>query len=199
MSALPPIVQKVLADKQEIIKTCQQLADQLNTFYKDTPQPVVFIGILKGCQPFMAYLLSYVNFLCEIEYIEVQSFLGQSKAMQEPVISHDMITTDLKGRDVVLVDDIIDSNASIKVARNYINQQKPHSIKVVALVTRQDNIPAKAIFDWVGLKLPNDFLVGFGLDYMGCYRNLEYIAIANMDYIAQSQQTPNTFTSKKNQ
>ena len=181
----PPIVKKILVSPAELQAICRSLATTLNTYYHDLAEPLVCVGLLKGCYPFMTDLLRHVNFDCDVEYLEVQSYLGSSRPQQAAVVTSDLIKLNLKNRRILIIDDIVETSSSIIEAKKYLARLKPAEIKSIALVSKVNHTTEAC--DWIGVEVIDRFLIGFGLDYMDLYRNLPYIAEADTDYIAQTR------------
>lgn len=159
-------------DYDQIKKRARLIGIQLNVAYEH--QNPVFLGILNGCFMFMGDLLKEVTIACEVSFVKLSSYRGTERGEQ---ISELMgLDVDLRGREVVIVEDIVDSGHSLKYTIDAVNQHGPASVSVCTLLMkpaamqyRFDNIA------YVGFEIPNEFIVGYGMDYNGLGRNLRDI------------------------
>lgn len=157
---------------EQIKKRARLIGIQLNVTYEH--QHPVFIGVLNGCFMFMADLMKQVNIACDISFIKLSSYAdGTSPGEIKQLIG---LETELRGREVVIVEDIVDSGNSLKYTLDLIRQQKPSSISVCTLLYKPAAV--KYHFDniaYIGFEIANDFVVGYGLDYKGMGRTLKDI------------------------
>ncbi len=177
-SSIHPLVEEVLFDWATIEKGIIWLANVFNKKYKRKNHKVVFVGILKGCLPFMMEFVKHLDFDLRIDFMVVSSYFGGvEKRYQKPKLVLDT-DLDLTGCDVVIVEDVIETGNTIETAKKHLFLKKPNSIKVVSLIYKEekvDNLEIKP--DFYVLKAPNKFLVGFGLDFQEKLRNLNYIGV----------------------
>lgn len=178
-----PLVDEILISKAEIIKRCQEISNAIDKFYKEKNiKEIILVGILKGCIPFLAQLLNYLTIECETEYLTVTSFLGSIEANQEPKIARDF-DTNINNRDVLIVEDIIDTGYSLDLIIKHLKLKGANSIKIVTLLDKTMKRKVELNADWVGFNVPDKFLIGYGLDFQEKLRNLPYVATANMSKI----------------
>ena len=173
-----PLVEEVLFDEQAIKKGIADLATILNKKYSKKDSHVVFVGILKGCLPFMMELLKHLNFDLRIDFMVISSYFGGiEKRYQKPKLVLDA-DLDLNGCDVVIIEDIIETGTTIATVKKHLNIKKPNSIKVVSLVYKEEKTHNLEIQpDFYVFKAPAKFLVGFGMDFHEKLRNLNYIGV----------------------
>src|SRR5690554_695230 len=156
----------------QILKRARLIGIQLNVTYEH--QHPVFIGVLNGCFMFMADLMKEVNIACDISFVKLSSYPdGAERGEISELIG---LERALRGRDVVIVEDIVDSGSSLKYTLDLIQQEEPASISVCTLLYKPKAV--KYHFDniaYVGFEIPNDFVVGYGLDYKGMGRTLKDI------------------------
>lgn len=156
-------------DYNQIKKRIRLIGIQLNVTYEN--QQPVFIGVLNGCFMFMADLMKQVHIPCEVSFVRLSSYSGTNRRDQvDELIGLD---TNLKGREVVIVEDIVDSGNSLKHTLDLVNAQQPKSVAVCTLLLKTNAL--KHEFDniaYVGFEIANDFVVGYGLDYLGMGRTL---------------------------
>lgn len=164
-------IKKILFTEEDIKNIISKLASELNLEYKNK-RPVV-LGLLKGCLPFMSDLVKRLDFDLEVEYIKVSSYEGTKSTNNIKIIGY---VPDLKGKDVILIDDIIDTGKTINEIQNLVMGMKALSFKSCVLldkVTTTKNNKA----DYVGATIRNEFVVGYGFDYNESYRNLPFIGV----------------------
>jgi hypoxanthine phosphoribosyltransferase len=161
---------EIFLTQSEIEKRIKELAKQINIDYKN--QLPLFVGILNGSFMFLSDLMKEITLDCRIEFIKVSSYKGGIKSTGEiqDVLGLDV---DLQGRDVIIVEDIVDTGKTLTYLLSTLKTQQPASIKVVTLLLKPDaletHIPE---LDYIGFKIPNDFVVGYGMDYNHLGRNL---------------------------
>jgi hypoxanthine phosphoribosyltransferase len=160
---------EILIQKENIEKRIRLMGIQLNLDYeKRCP---IFIGILNGCFLFMADLLKEVSIPCEVAFVKVSSYKGTNSSGK---IKETLgLPEDLHNRDIILVEDIVDTGFTLGYLLQEIQKQKPASVKVCSLLLKPDalKVPIEAL-EYVGFEIANEFVVGYGLDYDGLGRNL---------------------------
>lgn len=166
-------IKAVLVTEDEINKLCKDLGNKIYNDYKDK-NPLV-IGLLKGCQPFMSDLLKNINCLCEIDYMKVSSYCG-TKSTGSITIKKD-IDADITGRDVILVDDIVETGYTISCVVQNLMQRGAKSVNICCLLDKPAGRKKDVVIKYPGMCVPDEFVVGYGLDYNEKYRNLNYIGV----------------------
>lgn len=166
---------KVILSESEIKTKVRELGSQITEDYSDK-SPVI-IGILKGSVIFLADLVRAIDLPINIDFIAVSSYASEMKSSGVVRIQYDMKTS-IEGRDVLLVEDIVDTGLTLAYLMDNLATRNPISLKVCALLdkkeARKPGIEQK--IDYVGFEVPNKFLVGYGLDYDENYRNLPFVA-----------------------
>jgi hypoxanthine phosphoribosyltransferase len=155
----------------EIEIAVQVMAENLN---KDLAgKDVVFLTVLNGAFMFAADLLKKITLKCRMSFVKFRSYTGTSSSG----VVYELIglEEDLKGKTVVIVEDIIDSGLTIEQVRNLLMKNKPSEIKIAALLIKPANHKKKVKIDYVGFEIPDEFIIGYGLDYNGYGRQLENI------------------------
>lgn len=160
--------------KKEIKARIKEIAKEIQKEYKG--KVPVFIGVLNGAFIFMSDLIREVNIDCEIDFYKLSSY-GDQKISSGNVKSLKNINADIQGRDVIVVEDIIDSGLSIKYIKEDIMKRNPKSLKMCALLYKKGISKLDFRIDYIGFKIPNKFVVGYGLDYAQKYRNLKEIFV----------------------
>ena len=166
-------VEEVLLSHNDIVKICEKLGKQLTNEYKG--KNPVLIGLLKGSVPFLAELIKHISCDLEIDFMQVSSYKGV-KSTGTVVMLKDIITA-VKGRHVLLVEDIVDTGLTLKEVMNVMDDRGAESIEIVTLLDKPENRVVEMKPKYVGHTIPNKFVIGFGLDFNEKYRNLDYIGV----------------------
>lgn len=162
---------KKYIDHQKILDTVERLAAQIHDQYKgDVP---VFISILNGAFMFSADLLKYYMGVCQITFLKLSSYTGTSTRGEVDTLIG--LNDDIKNRHVVILEDIIDSGITVKYLLSDLTRYQPKSLKVATLLLKPEALQTEVKPDFIGLEIPKDFIVGYGLDYNGYGRNLKDI------------------------
>lgn len=160
---------EILLENETICKRTRLIGIQLNVDYEE--KCPIFIGVLNGSFLFMADLLKEIEISCEVGFIRVASYHGT--ATTGKIKEAFGLPEDLKGRDVIIVEDIVDTGLTLKYILEKVHAQKPASVAVCSLLFKPKALldPIKELA-YVGFEIPNEFVVGYGLDYDGLGRNL---------------------------
>ena len=168
-------IEKVLVSEEQIKAKVEELAAQLSAEYAD--KDPVFVGVLKGVVIFFADMVRKVSIPCEIDFMCLSSY-GGTNSSGNVVVKKDL-SVDIKGRHVVILEDIYDTGRSLDFTYKYLLSKEPASLKICTLLDkperRVEGITLKP--EYVGFTIPNEFVVGYGLDFNEHYRNLPYIGI----------------------
>lgn len=158
----------------EIIKAVDALAARINADYADRPTPV-FLGVLNGSFMFMAELMKRIGFDCEMSFVKLASYKGTiSTGSVTELVG---LNEELRSRHVIVVEDIVDTGRSIEHLVNILKSHAPASIEIATLLFKPDSYDKKIEIKYSAIPIPNDFIVGFGLDYDGLGRNLRDLYI----------------------
>ena len=174
MNKIDPRIEKVLVTQDQIEVATTKLAKWIDKNYKG--KNPVCVAVLKGAIPFYASVLMKTTIDLTTDFIVYSSFQGQVRRMKCPRMITDL-KTDIYGRHVIVFDDVIDSGLTIKSMFDIFKTRKPKSLKLVTLVDKPEKRVAKINADYSCFKLPDYFLVGYGLDYMEKMRNINYIGV----------------------
>lgn len=165
---------RVFITEEEIKKRVGELAKGLNRDYADrTP---IFIGVLNGSFIFFSDLIRKIKIDCEIDFFKLSSY-GNAKISSGDVKLLKDLNCQVTDRDIVIVEDIIDSGLSMDFIKKLIIRQKPRSFAVVTLLFKSDCVKINFKVDYIGFQIPNHFVIGYGLDYSQKARNLRSIYI----------------------
>lgn len=163
---------KVLLSGNEIKDKVRELGKEISKDYRGkTP---ILIGVLNGSFMFCADLFREIDIDCEIDFIKISSYDKAMETSGEVKLLKD-IDAHLKDRDVLVVEDIVDSGLSIQYLRNKLSQAKPKSLKFVSLLLKEGVAQVPLQLDYVGFRIPNQFVVGYGLDFAQKFRNLPHL------------------------
>ena len=163
---------KVLIDEQTLQKRIQEMADQIKKDYEG--KQITFICILKGSVFFTVDLVKKIDQDVRLEFIRVSSYGGNTCSSGEIKMKLDLKDS-IQDKDVIVVEDIIDTGRTLKYLLEYLQLKKPKSIKLCTLLNKQERRVCDVNVDYIGFDIPDEFVVGFGLDYDEKHRNLPYI------------------------
>ncbi|WP_102029545.1 hypoxanthine phosphoribosyltransferase [Salirhabdus sp. Marseille-P4669] len=167
-------IKEVLITEEEIQTKIKQLGQELTAEYKER-FPLV-IGVLKGAMPFMADLVKRMDTYLEMDFMDVSSYGGGMQSTGEVKILKDL-DTQVEGRDILIIEDIIDSGLTLSYLVDLFKYRKAKSIKIVTLLDKPTGRKVDLKADVIGFEVPDAFVVGYGLDYQEKYRNLPYIGV----------------------
>jgi len=165
---------KPFLSKDEIQKRVKELGEQISSDYAEK-QPI-FIGVLNGAYIFLSDLMRHVQMPCEVDFLKLSSY-GDEKVSSGQVTNLKEIDADIKGRHVILVEDIVDTGLSMKYLLEQLGQKEPASLKTVTLLHKTEATHHDVQLDYVGFEIPNLFVLGYGLDYAQEGRNLAQVYI----------------------
>lgn len=167
------ITGKPLLTVEQIQSKVSFLAERISKDYDG--KELVIIGLLKGCFIFMADLVRQIRVPVVIDFMIASSYMQTTTSGEVKI--HCDIREDIENRHVLLVDDIIDTGISLNLIRERLLMKNPASLKTCVLLDKKERRILEVPVDYVGFDIPNEFVVGYGLDYENNYRNLPYIAI----------------------
>lgn len=167
-------IEKSLYSREEIDIKTKELGQQITKDYADK-NPLV-IGILKGAIPFMADLIREMDMQLEMDFMDVSSYGEALVSSGEVKIIKDL-DTNVAGRDLLIVEDIIDSGQTLKYLVELFKYRQAKSVKIVTLLDKPEGRVVDIYPDYSGFNVPNEFVVGFGLDYKENYRNLPFVGV----------------------
>lgn len=165
---------KVLITQDEIQARTQELGDRLyERFHDKNP---MFVGVLNGCFIFMADLVRAAQLKSEVEFIGLSSYKNATKSSGSVQITRDL-QRDINGRDIIVVEDILDSGNTLAFLKDYMLAKGAKSITIVTLLDKPSRREKAITADYIGFVVPDEFVVGYGLDYAQQYRNMPYIGV----------------------
>jgi len=166
-------IKDIIFSEEVIQKRVAEMGAELTKEYAG--KTLMLIGILKGCFIFLADLSRHIDLECEIRFLTASSY-GFSSVSSGRVNIDREIDFDVEGKDVIIIEDILDSGITLTALRAFVAKHKPASLKVCTLLDKPERRQLPITADYTGFECPNEFVVGYGLDYGERYRNLPYVA-----------------------
>ncbi|HEO8611233.1 TPA: hypoxanthine phosphoribosyltransferase [Streptococcus suis] len=167
-------IKKILVSEEEIVAKCKELGQILATDYAD--KNPILVGILKGSIPFMAELMKHIDAHVETDYMVVSSYHGGTESCGTVKIIKDLDNS-VAGRHIIFVEDIIDTGRTLKELKELFALRQAASIEIATLLDKPEGRVVEIEPDYTCFTIPNEFVVGFGLDYDENYRNLPYVGV----------------------
>ncbi len=171
---------KVLISEEEIQKRVKELGEQITKDYED--KKLLLVGILNGCVYFMTDLSREIDKLLQIDFMVVSSYGNSTKTSGIVKIIKDL-NKSIEGYDVLIVEDIIDSGLTLSYIKDVLSARGPKSVKIATLIDKPEGRKIDIEADYVGFTVPNEFIIGYGLDYAEKYRNLKDILVIKPELI----------------
>ena len=168
------LIEKVLIDEESLNLKIKQLAKTLNDYYADKDE-LILVCILKGSVMFMAELAKYLNVETKMEFMSVSSYEDNTYSSGNVKILMDL-DIDIKDKEVLIVEDIIDTGYTLKKIKETLLKREPKDLKIVTLLDKPERREVEIKPDFTGFKIPNEYVVGFGLDYNQLYLSLIHIS-----------------------
>ena len=175
-----PNVGEILVQPDELAHRVSELAEQISADYAG--KNVLLIGVLKGAVFFLADLMRKLDVDCEVDFMAVSSYGSSTDSSGVVRILKDL-DINVAGRDVLVVEDIIDSGLTLSYLMRTLRARQPASLEVCALLTKPDRREVDMPIRYVGFEIPNRFVIGYGLDFAERYRNLPYVAVLHPDLV----------------
>jgi hypoxanthine phosphoribosyltransferase len=178
-------LERVLFDEPAIHRRLDEMAAQISNDYRD--REVTVIAVLNGSLMFMSDLLRRIPLPLKLDCISALSYHGKAQTSGE-VIFKQVALPDVVNRHVLILDDILDSGHTLAAIRDKLEAAKPRSIRVCVLLSKKKQRARHVDADYVGFEIEDEFVVGYGLDFMERYRNLPYIGVLRKELIAEPRQ-----------
>ncbi len=168
---------RILITETEIAARTTRLARLISEEYQDTEQLVV-VGLLRGSFVFIADLVRRIDLPVEVDFMTVSSYGNAMESSRQVRIIQDLMTP-IEGRDVLIVEDIIDTGHTLSQVYDILKTREPRSLKVCALLNKPSRREIDVSIDWVGFDIPDEFVIGYGIDFAQQGRNLPHIGVVN--------------------
>jgi len=175
-------LERMLFDEPAIHRRLDEIAAQISKDYRD--RELTVIAVLNGSLIFIADLLRRIPLPLKLDCLSVASYHGKAKTSQE-VIYKQIGLPDVADRNILLLDDILDSGHTLAAIREKLKTANPRSIRICVLLSKKKERSRQVDADYVGFEIEDEFVVGYGLDFMEQYRNLPYIGVLRRELIAQ--------------
>jgi hypoxanthine phosphoribosyltransferase len=169
-----PLIGKVLISEAEIGKRVEELAADISRDYRGTVPTLV--SVLKGGIIFLTDLMRKLDILHEIDFMSVSSYDSGTQTTGVVRILADL-SRNIEGKDVIIVEDIVDSGLTLDYIRHMLLARRPRSLKICTMLDKKARRRIEVPIDYVGFEVPDEFVIGYGLDYQEKYRNLPYVAV----------------------
>lgn len=172
----------ILISEQDVRSRIAELGQEITNFYqhKNIHTPLVVVGLLRGSFMFMADLVREIYLPVEIDFMTTSSYGNAMNSNHDVRISKDL-DGDIKGKHVLIVEDIIDTGYTLQKVRDILNLREPSSLTICTLLDKPSRREVDVPVDWVGFTIPDEFVVGYGIDYAQRHRNLGYIGKVILD------------------
>lgn len=168
-------IKEVLINKNEIQLAIEQIAKKMNSDYAESEE-VVFVIILKGAIVFASDLMRKINFPVILDFISATSYGSSTKTSGVVKILKDL-DFPIEGKDVIIIEDIVDTGLTLSYLKNILVTRRPKSLKICTLLDKYSRRKIELVVDYVGIRIPDKFVVGYGLDWNEKYRYLPNISI----------------------
>lgn len=167
-------IEKILFTEEQLQKKVTELGNQIANDYKD--KDLLVIGILKGSNIFMSDLVRKINIPLQMDFMDVSSYGNSTESTGVVRIIKDLECA-IDGRDILIVEDIIDSGLTLRYLKDMLLSRNPRSVKICTLLDKPTRRKQQVEIDYLGFEVPDEFIVGYGIDYAEKYRNLPVVAI----------------------
>ena len=171
---MPSGIKRILIPAEDLTARVTELGRQIRADYAGrTP---VLVGVLKGAVVFLADLMRAIEAPCECDFIAVSSYGASTRSSGVVELTKDL-SMPIDGREVLIVEDIVDTGRTLTYLLRNLETRQPASVRVCVLLDKEARREVPVSLDYVGFTIPDEFVVGYGLDYAGLYRNLTYVAV----------------------
>jgi hypoxanthine phosphoribosyltransferase len=175
-------VTEILIDKEALQRRIAELGEEISADYAG--RDLLLVGVLKGAVFFMADLMRNLSVPCEIDFMAISSYGAATDSSGVVRILKDL-DINIEGRHVLVVEDIIDSGLTLSYLLRNLESREPASLEICALLTKPDRREIDVPVRYVGFEIPNEFVIGYGLDFAERYRNLPYVGVLHADLMPE--------------
>jgi hypoxanthine phosphoribosyltransferase len=173
MSKMDNVAQEVLITREQLAQRVRELGQQITKDYEG--EPVLLVGILRGSVPFMADIMREIDLDVTIDFMSVSSYGGSTKTSGVVRIVKDL-ETPIEGKNVIIIEDIIDTGLTLHYLKGHLQGRSPKSLKICAILDKPSRRKIDIKGDYIGFEVEDKFIVGYGLDFNQRYRQLPYIS-----------------------
>lgn len=167
-------IKEILFSEEDLFKKVKELGAQISKDYEG--KDLLVVGVLKGSVLFASDLIKNITIPCEIDFMAVSSYGNSTETSGVVRILKDLDHS-IEGKHVLIVEDIVDSGITLNYLLKYLKARKAESIEIVSLLNKPERRTVELNVKYIGFEVPNEFIVGYGIDYAEKYRNLPYIAV----------------------
>ncbi|WP_195972132.1 hypoxanthine phosphoribosyltransferase [Clostridium thermobutyricum] len=167
-------IKKVLFTEEDLQLKCKELGEKITKDYEG--KDLLVVGVLKGSVLFTSDLIKNIKIPCEIDFMAVSSYGNSTESSGVVRILKDL-DNGIEGKDVLIVEDIVDTGNTLSYLKRYLNGRGANSVKIITLLDKPERRTAEVEVDYIGFEVPNEFIVGYGIDYAEKYRNLPFVGI----------------------
>mgnify|MGYP000199470782 FL=1 len=168
-------VKKILISEEEIVKRCEELGRQITADYEAKQEAPLLVGLLKGSVPFLAELIKHIDMDIMVDFMDVSSYEGTQSVGNIRVIKD--LDSSINGVSILLVEDIVDTGRTLAEVKRMLLNKGAKEVKIVSLLDKPQRRVVDISADYVGFAVPNEFVIGYGLDFDQKYRNLPYVGV----------------------
>lgn len=177
------VVEKVLVTQEEIMKRCAEMGKQISEDYMNKKEIPLVVGLLKGSVPFMAEIIKHIDLEIQIDFMDVSSYEGTESLGNIRIVKD--LDCSVNNLSILLVEDIVDTGRTLKEVKRMLMSKGAKEVNVVSLLDKPERRVVDIEAEYVGFTIPNEFVVGYGLDYDQKYRNLPYIGVLKREVYEQ--------------
>ncbi len=174
MENLHPSIEKILVSKSELENAVETLAAKINSDYGS--EPLTLVIILKGSMIFASDLMRHLTMPVTIDFMQVSSY-GSGTVSKGFINIKKDLSSDIKGKNVLIIEDIIDSGNTLNKLKELLKERNPKSVKICTILDKPDRRVTSVEVEYSGIVIPDEFVVGYGLDYNEYFRNLPYVGV----------------------
>ncbi len=167
-------IKEVFITAEQITEKCRELGKQITEEYTGKEAPLL-VALLKGSVPFLSELIKYIELDIEFDFMDVSSYSGTESTGEIKILKD--LDRSVKGANIILVEDIVDTGRTLKTVKELLYTKGASDVKIVTLLDKPDRRVVEIVPEYLGFTIPNEFVVGFGLDFDQKYRNLPYIGV----------------------
>ncbi len=167
-------ISKILFTNETIVERCRELGAQITADYAKDKAPIL-VSILKGSCFFLAEVAKNIDLNVELDFMDIASYSGTNSTGNIKILMD--LDRDVNDENILIIEDIIDTGATLKKVKDLLESRGARSVRIAALLDKAERREKEVEVNYVGFKCPNEFVVGFGLDYDQKYRNLPYIGV----------------------
>jgi hypoxanthine phosphoribosyltransferase len=173
-------VKKILVTQAEIEQRCRELGAQITRDYQATGEVPILVALLKGSIPFLSKLAPHIELDVELEFMDVKSYEGTESIGDVHIIKD--LDRSIKGESILLVEDIVDTGRTLHEVTKLLRNKGAQDVKIVSLLDKPSRRVIDIKADYTGFVIPNEFVIGFGLDFNEKYRNLPYVGVLKDEF-----------------